>query len=368
MGINEGFFLLAFGAILLALLTSMVSKATAQFFHDQGAAEKCNHDEEDSMYASNYFSRENEDGERIGGIGTRIHLAPVLFTDTFRWLLYQENNRWDLPDAHYHWGAVANNPSRAMFLPEARVLTTEPGASPSQYPKMKYVDAKMEPAESIIKKEHISFNGYKAKTGLKTSPSKEFNGLKPNTGLKTTGLPPKESFQNFSSNEINDDETNSLTSEDTFQDETPMQQVRQGNTISLFHPGCGCYQTMPIQFPHLQVPPSTPGLEAASRQIMPIKFPHLKAPPSTTPGPEAASRRMNITSENTVTSAPSEMEYEYDFETVVSNNDEMSMSEYDEQTINTGYEEYTVVSEVIEEELEDVISSYDQTSGVRFLD
>lgn len=315
------------------------------------------------MHGSDNFAGDNEEGERIGGIGVRIHPAPVLFTDTFRWLLYQENNRWDLPDAHYHWGAVANNSSRAIFLPEARVLTTESDASPSQYPKMKYADAKIEPAESNTEKAPASFNGFKAKTGLKTTglPPKEFNGYKAKNDSKTTGLPPKESFFKFPSKEINDDETNSLTSE--FQDEAPMQQVRQGNTISLFHSGCGCYQTVPMQYAHLQASPSTPG-QPASRRTMPMQSSLLKAAPSTS-DPEAASRRTNITSVNTVTSAPSEMEDDYDFETVISN-DAMSMSEYEEQTVNTGYEEYTVMSEVIEEELDDVISSYGQTSGVRF--
>merc|ERR1712048_693653 len=156
-----------------------------------------------------------------------------------------------------------------MFLPEARVLTTEQVASPSQYPKMKYADAKIQPTESIARKAPASFNGFKAKTGLKTTglPPKEFNGYQAKTGSKmTAGLPQKNSFQKFSSNEINDDETNSLTSETTFQDEAPMQQVRQGNTISLFQQGSGCYEVMPMQFAHLQASPSTPGPEAASRQ------------------------------------------------------------------------------------------------------
>jgi len=296
--INGGSFLLAFGVILLALLTSMVTKATAQYMRDQqGAAEKRNRDEEDSAYAS------DEGGEIVGGISTRIYPAPVLFTDTFRWLLYQENNRWDLPDAHYHWGMVASNPSRAMFLPEAQVLTAEPGTSPSQYPKTKYADAKIEPVENTAKKATPSsgpFNGFKAK-----GP--------PRAGLKTTGLPPKESFQKLSSNESNNDETNSFTTEVMFKDEA------SENSMSL--------------------PPSTP---------------------------EAASRQMNTTSEYAVANdAATESEYDYNDETVASND---SMSEYEEHTVDTGYEEYTVMSEDIEDELEDVISSYNQTSGARPLD
>jgi len=293
--ITTGSFLLAIGAVLLALLTSFVTKAVVQYMRDQHEAENKLRDEEDSLTGSDYMSRADEDGERLG-VSARIHPVPVLFTDTFRWLLYQENNRWGLPDAHYHWGAVAtaSNPNRAMFLPEAQVLLEETPEEPSEYPKMK----SSEPASAIKAKAAPSsgssvgsFTGFKAK------------GL-PTAGLKTTGLPPRESFEQLSSNDNYNDETNSFTNESVFRDE-------------------------------VSLPPSAPGA--------------------------APSRDTNTTNttadyDTTVTdTAESEFDYETVEDDVMSEYEEHTVvSEYEEQTVHTGY-----MTE-IQEELEDVISSYDQ--------
>ncbi|CAJ1942472.1 unnamed protein product [Cylindrotheca closterium] len=312
--INGGSFFLALGVILLVLLGSFVSKAVVQYMRDQRDTEKRLRDEEDSLLGS----VTDDDGEGVGGISARIHPVPVLFTDTFRWLLYQENNRWGLPDTHYHWGAVASNPNRAMFLPEAQVLIDESSSAPSQFPKMKYADAKIEQDASNTKK---------APPSSSASASSSFRGFKakgiPVAGLKTTGLPPRESFEQLAASDDNyNDETNSFTSEPMFRDEA-----------------------------------STTG---------------MSLPPST---PDAAPSRATATTaeyHNTMTTAESEFDYEtvvtnddvseYEEQTVMSEYDRTVMSEYEEQTVNTGY-----MTE-IQEELEDVISNYDQTSGVRPLD
>jgi hypothetical protein len=194
-----------------------------------------------------------------------------------------------------------------MFLPEAQVLVDESSA-PSQFPKMKYADAKLETGASSAKKappsssSSSSFNGFKAK------------GI-PAAGLKTTGLPPRESFEQLTSNDNYNDETNSFTSEPMFRDEA-----------------------------------STTG---------------MSLPPST---PEAAPSRATATTAEYHDTMTTAAESEFDYETVVTND---GMSEYEEQTIMSEYEEQTVNTGYmteIQEELEDVISTYDQTSGVRPLD
>jgi len=304
--ITSGSFLLAFGAVLLALLTSFVTKAVVQYMRDQGEAEKRLRDEEDSLNGSDYMSQADEIGERVGGVSARIHPVPVLFTDTFRWLLYQDNNRWGLPDAHYHWGAVASNPNRAMFLPEAQVLLEESPAEPSEYPKMKSADAATAKKALPSSGSSVgSFNGFKAK------------GL-PTAGLKTTGLPPQESFQQLASDDNYNDETNSFTSESMFRDEA--------STTSMSRP------------------PSAPGA-APSRET------------TTT----------TVTAEYDTTATETAAESEFEYETVVEDD---LLSEYEEQTVLSEYEEQTVHTGYmteIQEELEDVLSSYD-TPSVRPLD
>jgi hypothetical protein len=285
--IQGGSFLLAFGALLLALLSTFVTKAVVQYLRDQGETEKRLRDEEDSLYGSDYTSR-TEDNEGDGGISGRIHPAPVLFTDNFRWLLFQENNHWDLPDVNYHWGSPASSPSRALFLPEARVLSAAPiQATPGQYPKMKYAEANLESDAASIGKDSSasastgSFRGFSDK-GSKTA------------GLKTTGLSPRESFtSDCAPSRASFNDNKSYTSETMFKDESSV----SGSSLA----------------------------QSAS---------------------SAAARSTATASE---------------YETV----DEEEY-EYEEQTVDTGFEEYTVMSEdIIEEELEDVISSYESHSGRR---
>jgi hypothetical protein len=290
--IQGGSFLLAFGALLLAVLSTFVTKAVVQYLRDQGETEKRVRDEEDSLNDSDNTSRTDEYNEGDGGMSARIHPAPVLFTDNFRWLLIQENNHWDLPDVNYHWGAPASNPSRALFLPEARVLST--GPIPGQYPKIKY--AEVESGAASISKDSSasastgSFRGFSDK-GSKTA------------GLKTTGLSQNGSFtSDCAPSRASFNDNNNYNSEGMFQDESSV----SGSSV---------------------------GQSASS----------------------AAARSTATTSERETTTS--------EHETVDEEEDE-----YDEQTVDTGFDEYTVMSEeIIEEELEDVISSYESQS-VRRLD
>lgn len=297
--IEGGSFLLAFGALLLALLSTFVTKAAAQYLRDQGEAEKRLQDEEDSPSGSDYTSRTDEDNEVDGGISAKIHTAPVLFTDSFRWLLYQENNHWDLPDNHYHWGSAASSPSRALFLPEARVLSEEPFQStPGQYPKMKYEEAKLESGDQSI-------DGYSSGS----SSTASFSGFRTkdpnNAGLKTTGLSQRDSFRS----------------------------------------GCA---------------PSRASLNGGNSYISENEFRDEASVSSASFAPSASETIARSTVAPSEYETVAEEEYEYEEEEVVPSD---TLSEYEEQTVDTGFEEYTVMTEeIIEEELDDVISSYESQS------
>jgi hypothetical protein len=111
--IEGGSFLLAAGALLLALLNTFVIKAVVQYFRDKDEVEKRTvEDEEKSRMSLDTSNTEVED-EADDDFSGRIHPVPVLFTDTFRWVLRQENrlqsssralfvnsnNQWGLPEA-----------------------------------------------------------------------------------------------------------------------------------------------------------------------------------------------------------------------------------------------------------------------------
>jgi len=79
--IEEGFFVLATGAILLALVNTFVTKATKQYSRDQVDHHRQNLEE---------ISMQTEEQVDADFSETTIHPVPVLFTDTFRWLLRRD--------------------------------------------------------------------------------------------------------------------------------------------------------------------------------------------------------------------------------------------------------------------------------------
>lgn len=163
--IEGGSYLLVLGSILLALLSSFVSKAFIQYLRDQGQAEKRLRDEEDGSDCTTH----SEDGSTVGDTSARIHPVPVLFTDTFRWLLFQENNHWGLPDAQYHWDSPTSN--RALFLPEARVLSEEPNDeknAPAVYGKLPQ-KAKQDDTSPASKAKFIGFRSKQSPSGKEAS-------------------------------------------------------------------------------------------------------------------------------------------------------------------------------------------------------
>lgn len=97
--IEHGSFVLAAGAILLALLNTFVSKAVRQYIHDKSTLERRVLDEkfeanlghhEPADEAGLSCTDQDDDEKKTtndDGSSISIHPVPVMFTDTFRWLL-----------------------------------------------------------------------------------------------------------------------------------------------------------------------------------------------------------------------------------------------------------------------------------------
>jgi len=112
--IGPNAFVLLAGAISLAFLNSFVCKAFVQYLYDGNPSElrfKGNDDSTDSSQSN------GEDEATDTTVDTNIHQVPVLFTDTFRWMLKSSNSGdkspYDDPNDS-HWS-----------LPEATVITSE---------------------------------------------------------------------------------------------------------------------------------------------------------------------------------------------------------------------------------------------------
>jgi hypothetical protein len=89
--IGNGFFVLAAAAVLLALLNTFVLKAVRQYERDQDMSANTQHH-------GKGLPAGDEEGD-LSRTRREIHPVPVLFTDTFRWLLQRENLRLEGPAA-----------------------------------------------------------------------------------------------------------------------------------------------------------------------------------------------------------------------------------------------------------------------------
>lgn len=87
--IMNGAYFLASGAVLLAILNSFVMKASYQYYWDKDCCRK-------EMAVRNHLTPEEAATPVDEDILKRIHPPPVLFSDTFRWLLRPEH-LGDLP-------------------------------------------------------------------------------------------------------------------------------------------------------------------------------------------------------------------------------------------------------------------------------
>eukprot|EP00934_Nitzschia_sp_Nitz4_P006159 Nitzschia sp. Nitz4//scaffold358_size24170//3784//11028//NITZ4_008429-RA/size24170-augustus-gene-0.44-mRNA-1//1//CDS//3329548996//6149//frame0 len=89
--IEKGSFWLAGGAVVLALVNSFVSKAVTQFFRDQESHAIGNFSDGESDGGFTAASGEDQ-FTADAGFSARIRPAPVMFTDTFRWLLRRDSS------------------------------------------------------------------------------------------------------------------------------------------------------------------------------------------------------------------------------------------------------------------------------------
>ena len=85
--IAPGFFYLTIAAIILALLNSFTGKAVYQYFRDRDPSKKSFRDVVSDTGLTNADSDEEQDDVVDAGFAARIQPVPVLFSDTFRWLL-----------------------------------------------------------------------------------------------------------------------------------------------------------------------------------------------------------------------------------------------------------------------------------------
>lgn len=124
--IEYGAFFLAAGALLLGFLSSFVFKATSQYLKDVKERARRTKQLERCNLSVDGTSHSDDEGEvtNIGFSGT-IHPPPVLFTDSFRWLLKPNEC---LPSSS---SALFGDPNNNHWsLPEARAID---GESPDEY-------------------------------------------------------------------------------------------------------------------------------------------------------------------------------------------------------------------------------------------
>jgi hypothetical protein len=84
--INGGSYILAIGAILLSIATTFVNKAIVQYFRDV-------RNEERLQNGNAWDSESDAESGYQNTTSTRVQPVPVLFTDTFRWLMVRVDHR-----------------------------------------------------------------------------------------------------------------------------------------------------------------------------------------------------------------------------------------------------------------------------------
>ena len=93
--IENGSFVLAAAALVLGFMGSFVGKASSQYLRDESEMERrIQEDVNKSSRFSDETSRTEDDNNEPteSGFDAKIHPVPVLFTDSYRWLL-QSNNQ-----------------------------------------------------------------------------------------------------------------------------------------------------------------------------------------------------------------------------------------------------------------------------------
>jgi hypothetical protein len=168
--ISPGFFFLAAAAIILALLNSFTAKAVYQYFRDRDPSKKSFRDVVSDAGLTNADSDEEQDDAVDAGFAARIQPVPVLFTDTFRWLLRADpkfkgsrdvpassrelfgigssifdDEHWDLPEAQAV-SCDSNDMDGGMTLPPGEYRMSESLDKKVQEYSPKQIAARREPS------------------------------------------------------------------------------------------------------------------------------------------------------------------------------------------------------------------------------
>lgn len=135
LSIESGFFVLLGGTAILAVVTTFVTKACVQYFREVDTTEKENACLT-SMSDSGFTHTDSDDCDSVpidAGFSARIDPVPVLFTDSFRWMLHacpssppddlfcHSGEHWDLPEAR----AVAYDEDIGASVAQGRFLHDE---------------------------------------------------------------------------------------------------------------------------------------------------------------------------------------------------------------------------------------------------
>ena len=120
--IEGGSYMLTLAALLLAFVNTFVIKATVQYFRNKSELENKMLMEEDLERdrLSLDTSSSSDEGSADAGFSARIHPPPVLFTDTYRWMLRSETG--GLPASSRAMFAADTNSTPQWGLPEATAV------------------------------------------------------------------------------------------------------------------------------------------------------------------------------------------------------------------------------------------------------
>jgi hypothetical protein len=125
--IENGAFALALGATLLAFLSTFVFKASVQYLHDAKDRQWQMKAEEDGTSVSfsdetSHVGSDQDEGAPDNGFAGTIHRFPVLFTDSFRWMLKADNS---IPSSSRALFGNVNTEESHWSLPEAIAVVDE---------------------------------------------------------------------------------------------------------------------------------------------------------------------------------------------------------------------------------------------------
>jgi hypothetical protein len=177
--IEPGAFFLAFGAILLGFLSTFVFKAIVQYLKDDKEDlwrskefERCHTSLDSTCHSVDNVDEEEDDGDDYGASGT-IRTPPVLFTDSFRWMLKPDND--SMPSSSR---ALFGDPNNVHWcLPEATAIVDDESLNENII-KGTYV-------RDVDEYHHKSLAGSPSREDSMESSSKESSPL-PEKGRKLT--------------------------------------------------------------------------------------------------------------------------------------------------------------------------------------